>query len=131
LIGESLLIGDFRLAIARALQRLRNPASRDAAELPAELLGTWISDPNDRAGIDEFGNLSLEFVSDGSLKYTIHTEATDQIMLLSCRVEDGVLVSNQASAPREERTPYSIDSAGKLTVSFQGRRAVLIRADGE
>jgi hypothetical protein len=70
--------------------------------LPDELVGAWISAPTDLDGISEFGNVSLEFGSDGSLKYTIHTEATDQIMLLSRRVEDGVLVSNQASAPHEE-----------------------------
>ena len=89
-----------------------------------------MNDPNDHEGIDEFANVSLEFQSDGSLKYTIHTEETDQIILLSCRAEDGVLISNQASRPRAERTPYSIDSDGKLTVSFGSRRAVYIRAAG-
>jgi hypothetical protein len=34
--------------------------------LPDELLGAWISDPTDLDGISEFGNVSLEFVSDGS-----------------------------------------------------------------
>ena len=115
------------MVISRIIQRLRNRADRSA--LPAELLGRWISDPNDQEGIDAFGKVSLEFVSDGSLKYTIHTDAKALIMLLSCRVEDGVLVSNQASAPGEERTPYSIDVDGKLTMSFQGRHAVYIRSN--
>ena len=93
------------------------------------MLGTWISDPNDRAGIDEFGNVSLTFEPNGSLTYTIHTESTDQKMFMTCRVEDGVLITNQPSAPREERTAYSIDAHGKLTLWYQRRPNGFIRAD--
>jgi hypothetical protein len=97
--------------------------------VPEELVGTWTSDASDRDTIDEFGNVSLEFEPDGSLTYTIHTESTDQKMFLSCQVEGGVIISTQPSAPREERTPYSIDPDGKLTLWFQGKRAVYVRAD--
>ena len=98
--------------------------------LPEELIGTWISDPADHDGLDYFGNVSLEFDSDGSLTYTIHAENTDQKMFLSCRVETGMLITTQPSAPREERTAYSIDGEGKLTLLFEGRRAVYVRSEG-
>jgi hypothetical protein len=37
--------------------------------LPDELIGPWISDPADHDGLDYFGNVTLEFDSDGSLTY--------------------------------------------------------------
>ena len=96
--------------------------------LPDELTGTWISDPADRDAIKEFGSVTLDFDSDGSLTYTIH-ESKDQKIFMSCRVERGMLISTQPSAPREERTAYSIGADGKLTLWFQGRRAVYVRPD--
>jgi hypothetical protein len=42
--------------------------------LPHELLGAWMSDPTDLEGVEEFGNVSLEFTADGSLTYTIHAD---------------------------------------------------------
>ena len=93
------------MSILRVFRELRNRAKRGAVALPAELLGSWISDPNDREGIDEFGNVSLTFEPDGSFTYTIHTESTDQKMFLTWQVEDGVLITNQPSAPRAQLTP--------------------------
>ena len=100
----------------------------DTVALPDELIGTWISDPADHDGLDYFGNVSLEFDSDGSLTYTIHAENKDQKMFLSYQVEKGMLITTQPSAPREERTAYSIDREGKLTLLFEGRRAVYVRS---
>ena len=117
------------MSILRVFRELRNRAKRGAVALPAELLGSWISDPNDREGIDEFGNVSLTFEPDGSLTYTIHTESTDQKMFLTWQVKDGVLITNQPSAPREERTTDSIDAAGTLTLWYPGRPVVYIRGD--
>ena len=97
--------------------------------LPDELVGVWISDPTDVEGISEFGNVILEFQPDGSLTYTIHAESTDQKMLLLCRVERGLIISTQPSAPAEEQTAYSIEADGKLTLWFHGRRAVYVRSD--
>lgn len=50
-------------------------------------------------------------------------------MFLTWQVEDGVLITNQPSAPREERTTYSIDAAGTLTLWYPGRPVVYIRGD--
>ena len=97
--------------------------------LPDELAGTWISDPTDRDTIENIGNVSLGFDPDGSLKYTIHSESKDQKIFLSCRVEGGMIISTQPTAPREERTAYTIDSNGKLTLWFQGTPSVFVRAD--
>jgi hypothetical protein len=117
------------MSILRLFRELRNRAKHNAAARPAELLGSWSSDSNDREANDEFGNVSLTFKPDGSLTYTIHAESTDQKMFLTWQVVDGVLITNQPSAPREERTTYSIDADGKLTLWYQGRPNGFIRAD--
>ena len=94
-----------------------------------ELIGTWMSDPEDEEGIREFGRVTLEFEEDGQLTYVVHAPGKDQKMFLRFRVEDGLLVTDQPSAPREERTAYSIGPNGKLNLWFGGRRSIYFRAE--
>ena len=93
------------------------------------LLGTWVSDPEDCDGSRDFGRATLEFEKDGQLTYTAHADGKDQKIFLTFRVEDGTLVTNQPSSPREERTAYSIGSDGKLSLSLQGQHSVYVRED--
>jgi len=95
----------------------------------AALLGTWTSDPEDIEGTREFGRATLDFEGDGQLTYTVHAEGKDQMMFLTFRVEGGTLVTDQPSSPREERTPFSIDPNGKLTLWFGGQRSVYVREE--
>jgi hypothetical protein len=95
--------------------------------LDQRLIGTWVSDPEDEEGIRELGRATIEFTEDGRLIYVIHGEEKDQKMFLTYSADDGVLVTDQPSEPREERTAYSITSDGRLTLSFGGRRSVYIR----
>lgn len=95
----------------------------------AALLGTWISDPQDIEGAREFGRATLEFEGDGQLTYTVHADGKDQKMFLTFRVKGGLLVTDQPSSPREERTPFTIGPDGKLTLWFGGQRSVYVRQD--
>jgi hypothetical protein len=94
-----------------------------------QLIGTWVSDPEDVDGIRELGRATLEFEEDGQLTYTAHAVGKDQKMFLTFRTEGGTLVTDQPSSPRQERTAYSIGSDGKLTLWFGSRRSVYIRED--
>jgi len=82
------------------------------------LVGRWATDPNDPATVAAFGWVTQEFTGDGRLIYTIHAEATDQIMFLRYRIEGDELVTDQDSSPREERTPFAIEHG---TVLLLGR----------
>lgn len=78
------------------------------------LLGTWIRDPEDAESVRKFGNVKLHFTADGQLIYTILDEHKDQKIFLTYRVENNVLITDQPSAPREERTKFQITEEGKL-----------------
>lgn len=92
----------------------RNSAS---AKLSTDerLLGKWRSD---RETTRE--DVTLEFSEDGSLTYTIHAEVAEQRMFLRFRVEGDVIITDQPSAPREEKTKYEIAPDGKLVLTHQG-----------
>lgn len=94
-----------------------------------ELLGSWTTDPQDTESLRTYGRVSLEFDEDGNLQYTIHGEGKDQIMLLSYRVQNGVLTTNQPSEPREERTPFMLTLDGKLLLQYEGAQSRYIRSD--
>lgn len=78
------------------------------------LLGTWISDSEDIESIQKFGNVKLHFTEDGQLIYTIFNEHKDQKIFLTYRVENNVLITDQPSDPREERTKFQITEEGRL-----------------
>ena len=78
------------------------------------------TDKSDQAAVKELGDASLEFGADGKLKYTIAAGDKAQVMLMTYVVEDGVIVTDQPSAPRVERTNFSISPDGVLTLAFGG-----------
>ncbi len=92
-----------------------------------DLLGRWVTDPADTEALKRFGSVTIEFCSDGRLVYTAHQQGVDQVILLTYRVEGGVLLTNQPSHPREEETVYSISDEGKLCLLFGGVESVYVR----
>jgi hypothetical protein len=82
----------------------------------AQLLGTWRTDPNDRWSLREYGEVSLRFEKDGALVYTVHLPNKEQIMRLTYRLDGNMLVTDQPSSPREERTEFFFTSDGRLAV---------------
>jgi hypothetical protein len=91
------------------------------------LLGTWVTDPTDEVTRERFGHLVMCFEADGSLTYTIRTEERDRIMLLRYRVERDVVITDQPSAPREERTQFGFTSEGRLVLNYRGFTAYFVR----
>ena len=94
-----------------------------------QLVGKWRSDPDDEAAINEYGNVSLDFLPNGGLTYTVHTEGKRQVMLLTYRVEGEVLITDQPSDPKEERTRFKIRSDGKLVLLYEHRPSTYVRAE--
>lgn len=91
------------------------------------LIGRWMTDPQDLESILEYGLVSLEFAADGNLRYIAHVEGKDQIMDLTYRVEDGMLITNQPSEPREERTPFALTPEGRLVLTYGDVRSYYVR----
>jgi hypothetical protein len=97
------------------------------SKLDLTLLGKWKSDPSDLQTTELYGQVSIEFTDRGEVSYTIHGPDKDQIILLNYRVEGDVLVTDQPSEPRQERTRFFLDSAGRLLLFFGGRKSSYIR----
>ena len=91
------------------------------------LLGKWRTAPKDAQSSNRFGKVTLEFFADRSLRYTISLPDKRQIMNLTWRVEDGLVVTDQPSHARVERTPFQIDAQGNLNLYYGGEKHVYIR----
>lgn len=92
------------------------------------LYGRWMTDPEDEVSLRESEQTSLVFEPDGKLTYIVHGANKDQIVNLIYRVEGPVIVTNQPSAPREERTTFKVTSQGKLILEFGGVQSQYVRA---
>jgi len=88
--------------------------------LDSRLVGRW-------RGVVESEAVTMDFASDGSLLYVVHAEGKDQKMFLRFRTEDGVVITDQPSEPREERTRYRIEVDGRLILDFNGDETIFTR----
>jgi hypothetical protein len=92
-----------------------------------KLIGRWHTDPADELSRQDYGSVTLNFTRDGRLIYTSHGEEKDQIMLLNYRVENQMLVTDQPSEPKEERTAFSFTPEDKLILFYEGHRSLYVR----
>ena len=92
-----------------------------------EIVGTWKSDRSDAAGLELYGDVTLEFSGDGSLTYTIHSAGRDEVILLTFRVENSFIITDQPSAPRLERTAYDFLRDGRLVLVSDRGKAHFVR----
>lgn len=81
------------------------------------LIGTWVSDPKDNKPGSQM--TKLNFAEDGHLTFTIMDEEKDGIILLTYRIEGDILITDQPSNPREERTQFPITPEGKLVLKYE------------
>jgi hypothetical protein len=94
----------------------------------SKLIGRWRSDSADASGLDSYGRTTLEFGADGSLVYTVYEPDRDQVILLTFRIEEpGFILTDQPSAPRQEKTAYEITQDGKLVLAFGGEKSRYVR----
>jgi hypothetical protein len=83
-----------------------------------DLLGVWHSDPTDSLGQRVMGRATLEFRSDGTLRYTAHEAYADQVSILTFRIENGWLITDQPSSPSVEKTRIEISPQGQLILEY-------------
>ena len=92
-----------------------------------DLLGVWRTHPADRLGRQVMGLATVEFRADGTLLYTVHDVETDQVSILTYRLDGAWLFTNQPSAPALERTSIAISDAGHLLLEHDGVPARYVR----
>lgn len=92
-----------------------------------KLLGLWRSDPNDLNSLREYGLITMEFKHDGTLIYTIHEKHKEQKSLLNFKVENNIIITDQPSSPRIERTPFMFTTDGKLVLINGDQKSTYIR----
>lgn len=78
-----------------------------------KLLGCWALLSGD-GSIDLENRVEMEFRDSGELVYATRANDKWQLMLLTFRVDGSTIVSNQPSAPREERTRASFPADDQL-----------------
>ncbi len=66
--------------------------------------------------------VELEFKPSGELIYATDTGDRWQIMRLTYRIQDDVLITDQPSAPREERTHFRLEGDGTLLLDYDGAK---------
>jgi hypothetical protein len=93
------------------------------------LVGTWTTAPEDTGGTREYGDVTMTFTEDGFLVYSVHSGSVNQEILLRYQTEGGLLITDQPSAPREERTKYEITQDGRLQLQHGDTHSTYIRAD--
>lgn len=94
---------------------------------PSQLLiGCWHLDHADPA-LDMNEPVEMEFKPDGQLIYAVEAGSKWQIMRLTFRVDGSTLVTNQPSAPQEERTAFSLEGHDRLLLDYGGAKASFTR----
>jgi hypothetical protein len=71
----------------------------------------------------------MQFRDRGQLRYCVLTRDSWQIMKLTYSVEGGALITDQPSAPREERTRFLFEQDGTLVLEYQGLRSKFRKGD--
>jgi len=80
--------------------------------------------------IDAGKGVILDFSANGQLSYTIRQADKNQIINLVYHVAGDQLVTDQPSAPRQERTRYSLDG-DMLILENEGLRSWFSRQQSE
>jgi hypothetical protein len=70
-----------------------------------------------------------DFREDGTLYYSVLAGTRWQIMKLRYRVDGDTIISDQPSAPREERTRFALGLDGALTLEFGDTRGLFRRGE--
>jgi len=86
---------------------------------PPSLLGKWYGRVNGEP-------VAIEFLADDRMAYVVQTGGKTQVMRLTFRTEGDALITNQPSAPREERSKYHFDGDA-LVVEFGGEQTRFAR----
>jgi hypothetical protein len=91
------------------------------------LVGKWKAESSDRSSRERYGDTTLEFRPDGQLVYTERVGKDKEVSLLTYRIEDSFIITDQPSAPREDRTAFELTNDGKLVLDYGGFRSCYVR----
>jgi hypothetical protein len=87
---------------------------------PMSVVGKWMGRVNGEPA-------ALEFRNDGRLAYVVQSaDGKTQIIRMVYRVKGDTIVTNQPSAPKEERSRFRIDGE-RLTIDFAGTSSQFTR----
>jgi hypothetical protein len=89
------------------------------------LFGKWRLTTTE--AVDTAEETVSEFTPDGRLIYSITESGKTGVMNLVFRTEDGYIISNQPSHPREDRTKYEFAKDGALILVYGGARTTFSR----
>lgn len=92
-----------------------------------EILGIWKLAPDDSESKQIYGNVTIEFKTEGKLIYTIHLEGKEQKMFMTYKIQDNKLITDQPSSPHIEETEFRILPNGELELSFGGTNSRYIK----
>jgi len=91
-----------------------------------KLIGCWHLVRSD-GEIDSGDEVEMEFYPNGQLTYAIGEGKKWQLSLLTYKVVGDVILTNQPSAPSEERTKFAFEPDGKLRLESDGSRTWFTR----
>lgn len=96
-------------------------------EFNCKLVGRWVTDPTDTDAIKKYGRTTIVFSEDGDLTYIIHGDDRDQVIVMTYRIDDSMLVTDQPSQPGEEHTQFMLTPDGKLVLDYGGDKSTYVR----
>jgi len=88
----------------------------------------WETDSSDAATVEQYGNVRMHFFESGNLTYTICSDTVDQVIRLTYTIEGNTITTQQPSAPREEKTQYTIEADGRLALTHRYRHLVSVNS---
>ncbi len=89
------------------------------------LIGSWITDPKDMKVGDE--KTRLDFYEDNRLNYSLISKDDTKLILLNYRIENNILITDQPTKPKIEKTKFTITADNKLILEFGGAQWQYIR----
>lgn len=104
-----------------------DPLSR-SNQVDSRFIGRWQLGDID-GDLDLVLESTMTFRPDGQLLYVIPTADGQQIMRLTYRQQGDVLITDQASAPKEERTRFKFLNDDILVLDYNGSYAEFFRVD--
>lgn len=95
---------------------------------PARLIGTWMLDPGEPCAIAPPGEMQVT-ITRSELVYSSFKQGGVQRIQLVYRVDGGDVITDQPSAPKEQRSPISFGEAGRLYLRDLGGPTIFVRTD--
>ena len=104
------------MGILNAIRRLLRPSQSSS------LVGCWhLVRTQGPSGLEE--GAEIDILEDGRMSYAIPSNDKWQIMKLTYRVNGDMLITDQGSSPREERTRFVFEGTDTLVLDYGDTRS--------